>query len=225
MDRSGVNTFFKDIFKDRSSLLLLFIALILILLPILILRSPKKVTDTIREDQIKIQKGDRTLIVSEDGSVEYITPDGVYYETWDSERVSNFFKEIRALAKSNLNKPPPKEGAQGYWITLYIDGELVKIFVEGTNEYIEEILQELEELATGEEEPTLEDVFSGNTPTPTPQAIPTYTFFPSPTPTPGYFVGGGSVEEDCRLWLEQGLGSTVISNTVCILSSSPTPTP
>ena len=226
MAKSGISIFLKDFLKDRLSLLLLFIALLFILVPILALRSPKKVVDTIREDQIKIQKGDQIVIISEDGSVEYITPDGVFYDTWDSQKVSAFFKEIRALAKSNLNKPPPPEGTQGYWITLYIDGELVKIFVEGENEIIEEVFQELEDLADGEEdELTQEDPFSGNTPTPTPNAIPTNTFFLSPTPTPGYFVGGGSVEEDCRLWLEQSLGSTVISNTVCIESSTPTPTP
>lgn len=219
----------KQVFSSRSNTAAIAILLaIFVIIFIILFRGSSKVIDpSIRPDQIKIQKNDKIIIISEDGSVEYITPDGTFYETWDSARVSAFFKEIRSLAKANMNKPPPKEGAEGYWITLYIDGQQVKVFVEGTNELLEEVFEELEEIASGGGTPTPPvDFFSGNTPTPTSSVNPTNPLFPTPTPISGAFVGSGaSVEEDCRLWVEQGLGSTVISNTVCIEKTSPTPTP
>lgn len=215
--------------------LILFVAAIFLILPIIIIRNAQKgPVDNIKEDQIKLQKGDKTVIVSQDGTVEYISSDGVYYDHWDSTQVSSFFSSMRSLAKKNLNNSPPKAGAEGYWLTLYIDGKLVKVFIEGTNEEIEEILAQLaEEAGINLDFLTnlFEDFFASVSPTPTPfdfsSPTVTSTLFPTstPTPVPGAFSGGGtSVEEDCRLWLEQGLGSTIISNTVCI-ENNPTPTP
>jgi len=219
--------------QTNLGLILLFAALLLII-PIIIIRgSQKGPTDNIREDQIKLQKGDKTVIVSQDGTVEYISSEGVYYDHWDSTQVSSFFSSMRLLAKKNLNKAPPTPGTEGYWLTLYIDGKLVKVFIEGTNEEIEEILNQLAEEA-GIDLDFLSDLFEeffasvSPTPTPidfTPPSV-TSTLFPTstPTPIPGSFSGGGtSVEEDCRLWLEQGGASTIISNTVCIQNITPTP--
>ena len=130
------------------------------------------------------------------------------------------------MAKNNLGKLPPKDGVEGYWITLYLDGKLVKVFVEGTDETIDEVFQELDELVeASQEEGSLTEIFSGATPTPPPTPTHAAPLFPTPTPILSGFIGGKNVEEDCKLWLEQGLGGTVISNTVCIPNLSPTTTP
>jgi preprotein translocase subunit YajC len=217
--------------QRKNWIFILAVGLIIILLPFLLSRSPGRATPDISADQIKIQKGDQIVIISEDGTVEYISSDGIYYDSWDSQTVSTFFSAMRTLAKQNLDKSPPKDTTNGYWISLFIDGEFVKVFVEGTSEEIEEILNELSEGLLEEILSELfDEFFEEEGPSPTPInffASPTTSLFPTstPTPVPGQFnpMSSGSIEDDCREWLAQGLGSTVIFHTVCIESPSPTP--
>ena len=217
--------------QRRNIVILILLGLAIIFLPVLVLKGfSKKPEDTIRQDQIKIQKGDSTVIISEDGSVEYITQDGTYYDSLDKQTVTSFFSSIRTLARKYLNKAPPKDTSNGYWITLWLDGEQVTIFVEGTNEEIQQIIEELTEgLADESLSDLFEEIFSESPSSPTPGSFflsptPTLFVFATPTPPSGFNpVGSGSIEEDCQAWQEQGLSSTIIFHTVCLENITPTP--
>lgn len=181
----------------------------------------------ITQDQIQLKKGNQIVIVNRNGLVEYRSEDGVFYENWDGDRVSSFFSSMEARAREYLNDPPANPPAGAYEVTLYIDGELVVIYIDLGDEEIDEIFEEFDNQGSGgdgdlseyfsDEEGSGEetDSQSGTNPTPTSFFAPTST----PTPTP-FYVGGGSGEQappDCDLFGSQVNQRTVISNTICNL--------
>lgn len=172
---------------------------------------------TIAPNQIKIQKGDKTVIIDENGLVEYRTSDGVFYEAWDSSRIQEFFASMREKARLALNNPPPEEGAQGYWVTIWIDGEEVTVFIE-EDEELDEIFEEFDE-DNGSLGEYFDDFFDDDNGD-TQDGDEDITSTPIPTPTPTGYVGQPSDEElglfDCSLFEYQVTGRTVISNTLCI---------
>ena len=204
-----------------------FLALgLLIVLVIIIVQSlsPKN-AGTISENQIKIQKGEKIVIVDKNGLVEYRTGDKVFYQVWDTAKISDFFTQMENLARKYLESPNLDICSVGYTVTLYLDGDEVTVCLE-EEEILDEIYQEFgEEDGGGEISELFEDLFEdGQTPSPT-SAIPT------PVPTTlivsgeegGSSGGGGSQQVfECDLFGLQINSRTVISNTVCLLEPSPT---
>ena len=187
----------------------------------------KKVPPPITEGQIKLQRGDDIIIVNKNGLVEYRSKDGVFYETWDSSRISSFFSVMETKAKQK------KVGDCKYKATMYIDYKLVEFCIDSSDSDMQEVYDEYDQ-AVGDgsisdlftdddqEEPGNEDL--GNIeyfPTPTIRSI---VF---PTPTPG--AGGNQtnyppVKADCDTWSSLIVRNrAIISNTYCTVQPTPTP--
>lgn len=204
-----------------------FLALgLLIVLVIIIVQSlsPKN-AGTISENQIKIQKGEKIVIVDKNGLVEYRTGDKVFYQVWDTAKISDFFTQMENLARKYLESPNLDICSVGYTVTLYLDGDEVTVCLE-EEEILDEIYQEFgEEDGGGEISELFEDLLDdGLTPSPT-------SVIPTPVPTTlivsgeegGSSGGGGSQQVfECDLFGLQINSRTVISNTVCLLEPSPT---
>src|SRR3989304_9169728 len=83
----------------------LALGLLIVLVIIIVQRlSPVKV-GTISENQIKIQKGEKIVIVDKNGLVEYRTGDKVFYEVWEATKISDFFTQMEDLARKYLEAP------------------------------------------------------------------------------------------------------------------------
>jgi len=203
----------------------LALGLLIVLVIIIVQRlSPVKV-GTISENQIKIQKGEKIVIVDKNGLVEYRTGDKVFYEVWEATKISDFFTQMEDLARKYLEAPNQDACNVGYTVTLYLDGDEITICLE-EEEILDEIYQEFgEDEGGGEISELFEDLLEdGQTLSPT-SAIPT------PVPTTlivsgeegGSSGGGGSQQVfECDLFGLQINSRTVISNTVCLLEPSPT---
>jgi hypothetical protein len=206
-----------------------FIAVALVIvLGIIIFQSlnPQK-ESTITEDQIRIQKGDRIVIVDRNGLVEYRTEKGVFYEVWDSSQIASFFASIEEKARKYLENPNPEICTSGYTVTLFLDGEEVDVCLEDDEE-LDEIF---EEFTDGEGEEDLSEIFDGLLESPGPSSTPT------PTPIPTTLIVSGEEGEEgngvpsafqvlaCDLYQQLVTTRTIISNTLCVAAPSPTPSP
>lgn len=187
----------------------------------------KNKTSEISPDQIKLQKGTKTVIVNGNGVIEYYSESGIYYDYWDEGRTKNFFDHIRQVAREYLASPPENEGEGGYYVTLYLDGKEVKIWVADDDEVVNEVFL-ADPSGEGGGGGSLDDYFEDYfNPTPTG----TFTGSVSPTTTPsGPGVvsagsgqtpsgGGGEVTQspvDCSLYQAAVSGRTIISNALCV---------
>jgi len=179
----------------------------------------------INQDQIMIQKGGNTIIVNRNGLIEYRSGDEVFYKTWDSSKINYFFDRMEAKARDYLDEglTEPCDGC--YAVTLYVDGELVTVYIK-EDEDLDSAFEEFEEDGSGNTD--LSDYFdddedgdsqgNGNvTATPTPTGGGS-----DPTPTP---EDQGSdpqtnyppVETGCSAWSQDIVDKAVISNTLCTI--------
>lgn len=185
-----------------------------------------KKSSSLSEDQIKIERGDKTVIVNENGIIEYQTSTGTYYDYWDSEKTSSFFSYVRRKAKEYLESPSDVSG-DGYYISLFVDGKEVKIWVSSEDEVISEVFDA--DVNSGDIDlgGSLNDYFEEYfNPSPTPRRVAA----PSPTSPPsnpgtvsaqqgGTQPTGGNSEQipvDCSLYEAAVTGRTVISNSLCV---------
>ncbi len=219
---------FKGIIKPRLtplniSLLFIVLALTIISGAFILQRASRRGKGSITENQIKIQKGEKIVIVDKNGLIEYRTPVGVFYETWDSAQIDSFFASMEAKARQYLDNPVP-EGGSGYYVTIYIDGREVTVYIEDDEE-----LEEVFDQFNGDENGSLGDLFNdffgdddgdGDGQDSQDGGTPTVTLTPTPTTIAG---NGGEYSEfemglfDCTLYEQQVTGRTIISNTLCVL--------
>lgn len=182
--------------------------------------------DAIAPGQIQIKRGDKVVTVNENGLVEYKSDKGVFYETWTPSRTDAFFATMRAKARKYLANPPDVIPPNAYEVTLWIDGEIVVIYISGDDEDLSEVLEEIFEEFEDSGDGDLGDFFDeeeedgGITPTltvfsPTPTLPPGVTA--TPTPIGGSGGGGGTVQSvpDCDLYGSLVTQRTIISNTNC----------
>lgn len=206
----------------------------------ILVRNTRREKATISANQIKIQKGEKIVIVDESGLVEYRTSEGVFYETWDASRIKAFFSSMREKAKKYLEDPVPDGGADGYWLTIFIDGEEVRVFIP-EDEELDEVFEKFESVSGDDQSLSdlFDDYFGGS---PTERESQGSTQGPAlPTPTPTTKIvsaqgggtptaggsggsGGGKTIVECGLYEEKVTQRTVISNTICITEAA-TPTP
>jgi hypothetical protein len=202
----------------------LLVAIVLIAQSI-ISRSPIDIT----EDQIKIQQGDKTLIVNRNGLIEYKSEGEVFYRIWDSSRISDFFKYIENKAQG------PTGGENCYQVSLFINGKYTSVCIDDDQGFIEDAFEEFNDESGGgdvkisdffddgddEDDEGDDNVVTTSTPTPSPGPTGSST---SPTPTPyGGSGGGGSndppVVADCDAWEQYIVGGrAIISNTLCTVN-------
>ncbi len=211
--------------KDNKQLAVIgiLVGVIVLIVGVLLFNFVYKSNEPIiKQDQILIQKGDQTVLINENGLIEYRSDKGVFYETWSSDKTSAFFATMRAKAKAYLANPPSNIPEGAYKVYIYIDGELVEIYIDPDDEDLEEIFEEFDDSDDGED---LGDFFVDDdgsmgvpTATPAPTTTTTVSLGPStPTPTSGAGSGGGTVQipPDCDLYSELVTGRTVISNSIC----------
>lgn len=218
--------------KGKKKFLSIFLAVatFLVLGIVLVQSVFRKEVSTISPNQIKIQKGEKVVIVNDNGLIEYRTPDRVFYETWDSQKVSDFFNLMEQKAREYLANPQPAEG-DGYYLTLYLDGKEVTVFIVEDqildkvfekfippkpggfiSEFFDDFLTE-EKITTGGS--------GGITPTPTgPTPTPLIVSAQEGTPAPGSGTGGPQPVVECGLFQENVTNRTIISNTLCIVETS-----
>lgn len=220
-------------FQTPQNLRILLIGIgFLLALGIIIFRwlSPEKVS-TIGENQIKIQKGEKIVIVDKNGLVEYRTSEGVFYEVWDSAKISDFFALMEAKAREYLENPNTNACNIGYIVTLHLDGNEVEVCIEE-----DPLLDELYQGFGGSpEDDSLSDIFDDlfadegaqGTPIPgTPTPTPTPLIISAEEGTSGGSGGGGQPLVACDLAGQDVSSRTVISNILCAPDEpSPTPTP
>ena len=217
--------------KTPQNLIILLIGIgLLLALGFILFRwlSPKKIS-TIDENQIKIQKGEKIVIVDRNGLVEYRTSEGVFYEVWDSAKISDFFALMEAKAKEYLENPNVNTCNTGYTVTLYVDGEEVVVCFE-EDPLLDEIYQEF---GGGSQDDSISDIFDDLFADEGAQGTITATT-PTPTPTPlivsaeegtSSGSGGGSQQLVACDFAGQDVSSrTVISNILCA-PDEPSPTP
>lgn len=226
MAAKSIRKIIKPYLKPFNLVIALIVGTVaLVGLIILVQRLVGPKTGTIRPDQIKIQKGEKIVIVNENGLIEYHSKSGVYYDTWDSFKVDDFFRSMREMARDYLADPSPATGGDCYYVTLYIDGEEVTFCVEDS-ELLDEIYEEFPENGDGLGD-LLDDYFGDgdgdgqgqdDSQDQDDQGVAT----PTPTSTPD--EGGDGIHDDfelglfdCSLYEQQVTGRTVISNTLCIL--------
>lgn len=178
----------------------------------------------ITEDQIKIQKGEEIVIINRNGLVEYFTGSDVFYQTWDSSKVSNFFSSMEEKARKYLENPT--SNCSGcYEVTLYLDGKLVVIYISSEDEEIDEVFEEfgsefsdttVSDFFDDDEDEDEEEgsVIPGTSPTPGGSANPTPTSSVGdnpPSPEDNY----PPVEASCATWSQDIVEKAIISNTLC----------
>lgn len=199
------------------------LAALIILAVVLIQSLSREKAGTINPNQIKIQKGEKIVIVNENGLIEYRSPSGVFYDVWDSERITIFFTTMREKAREYLANPQPQLCQEGYQVTLYIDGKEVTICISDDDEVLDEVFDEFpDEEGNGSLSDIFDDFYDDDEGEPG-------TSSPTPTPTPlivsaeeGEDVSSGDggwddqAVVDCSLFEFQVTGRTVISNTLCI---------
>lgn len=185
----------------------------------------RKTSSEISPDQIKLQKGDKTVIVNENGVVEYYSESGIYYDYWDEGRTRSFFDHIRQKAREYLASPQAGEGNGGYYVTLYLDGKEVKIWVSDEDEIIEEVFLSDPSTDTGSGG-SLDDYFDTYF-NPSPTGV-SFSVSPTSSPSgPGVVsagdgttpVGGSGTSQspvNCSLYSAKVTGRTIISNALCI---------
>lgn len=219
--------------KDTKALnlVIIFVGIgLFIFLAVLVISSlSKKPEGTITEDQIKIQRGDKIVIVNKDGLIEYRSEKGVFYETWDSTQILNFFAFMETQARAYLANPQPDICNTGYTVTLYLDGEEVTVCL--TDEVLNEVFEVFpDEGGDGDIADLFDDYFgddeeNGVTGTPTPTPLPGEVTAEEGEDVPGG-DGGSLPVVTCELNEEDVTSRTVISNILCAPDEpSPTPTP
>jgi hypothetical protein len=183
-------------------------------------------TERILESQIQILQGDNKITVNRSGLVEYSTPEGVFYEVWDSEKVDQFFSSMREKANA---ASPVQECGDGYWLTLYIDGKETTVCIVGGDEELDSLFEEFSGEGSGEDslsELFDDSFFGGDEDEEGSQDEDLFGGLASPSPTPSEISaeegadvppGGGAAVPDCTLWGQQITGRTVISNTICLV--------
>lgn len=209
------------------------LAFIVILAVVLFQRLFPGKVNTITENQIRIQRGEKIVLVDANGLVEYRTPDGIFYEVWDSARIHEFFTSMQEKAKKYLENPNPEACETGYTVTLYLEGEEVTICLE-EDEELDELYDEFVEGSSDDSlSQIFDDLFSdgengeeGTFPgTPTPTPTPLIVSGEEGGETPGDGNGGGFEVVECALYEQLVTTRTVISNTLCVVAPSPTPAP
>lgn len=211
----------KKLYKNNPHIVVLFVSLFVIItaLVFFLVRSLMVPDETISTDQIQIKRGGKVVTVNENGLVEYRSDEGVFYETWDPSRTTAFFATIRAQAREYLANPPKEVGDDAYEVKLWIDGELVTIYIDGDDEILNEVFEEFEDGGGGDLSEYFDNVSTTPSPTLSQGAVtptPTLPHGVSPTPT-SFSIGGGNEQSpvDCDLYDTQVTKRTVISNTIC----------
>lgn len=224
-----------DLKKFYPILVLAGILFLLLSLVFVVSRRGKQKEVPITKDQIMVQRGDEVVIINRNGLIEYRSKDHVFYETWDSARVSSFFNSMQSNAKDYLagNKSCT---SNCYTVFLFVDGKLVTIQVSPDDPEVEDIFDPIDE-GGGYDDTIISDLFGSTTPTPTTPtssifgSTPTPTvpvYIISPTPTPIYQTGNQGdnyppVDSGCDAWSKDIYNKAIISNTLC--TAQPTPTP
>lgn len=177
--------------------------------------------EAITQDQILIKRGNDTVVVNSNGLVEYRLASGTYFDTWSLDKVDAFFASLQAKARAAKGQTPPPAGSNYYTVTLYVDGELVTIYVDGSDAELGQVFNAAPQTGSGFNF-DLGDGSSGNSgsggaSTSTPTPIPTN---PSTVSAAGGGTGsgGGNTQQDtfnCSLNTQTVAGKTVISNTLC----------
>lgn len=217
----------KKFFKNPHNTIVVGVVFVILAIGLLFLLGVfGPAEETLKRDQIQIKRGDKIVTVNENGLVEYRSDKGVFYETWDPNKTSAFFSTIREQARAYLADPPKSRPENAYEVTLWIDGELVTIYIDADNEVINEVFEEFDDSAGGGDG-DLSDYFDDEeedfpTPTLAPGVSPTPTLPPgvsaTATPIPNSTGQGGSGQQsavDCDLYNTQVTKRTVISNTIC----------
>lgn len=235
MAKANLTTKLKALKPFNLVILFAILAIVLVLGIVLAQKLVAPKPGTISEDQIKIQKGEKIVIVNESGLIEYRTQSGVFYDVWDASRVYNFFESMRAKARVYLANPPPpaEQSESGYWVTLYLDGKEVTFWVSGDDEELNEVYDEFPD-EDEDEEGSLSDAFddffddqsTDETQSPTPTPTPTPLIVSAEEGGDDDSGGGGQEVVECGLYGQNVTDRTVISNALCInVSPTPTPTP
>jgi hypothetical protein len=129
-----IKTIKSNLKPPNIAIAFIIISILTILVVVFVQRSRQKGPGKITEDQIMIQRGEKIVIVDESGLVEYRTADGVFYETWDSSRIRDFFESMQRKAREYLSNPTPEFCSDGYTVTLYLDGVEVTVCMAGDDE-------------------------------------------------------------------------------------------
>ena len=173
-----------------------------------------------RIEKVEISGQGKSLIINENGIVEFHSGDDVYYQTLSPDRISALFAYIRKKVKNpnkNLNANDPNV----FTVIVTIDGKTTTILIDINDQELQDILGLVEEGLPGED--SISQYFEdeeGVTPTPGPNATPPPTSAPGtqgPTPTPSYGFPPGvdTTQTQCSDWGSGVIGKAVISNTVC----------
>jgi hypothetical protein len=187
----------------------------------------KKAPPPITEGQIKLQRGDDIIIVNKNGLVEYRSKDNVFYETWDSSRISSFFSVMEAKAKQK------NTGDCKYKATMYINHKLVEFCIDSSDSDMKEVYDEYDQVVG---DGSISDYFpTDNGEGPGDGDLGNIEYFPTPTtqptvfPTPTPGAGGNQtnyppVKADCDTWSSLIVRNrAIISNTYCTVQPTPTP--
>jgi len=181
-----------------------------------------------RIERIEISGQDKSLVINENGIVEFRSGEDVYYQTLSSDRISALFDYIRRKIK-NPNKGLNADDPNVFTVTVTIDGEQTVIFIDINDQELQDILGDIDDGLPGDE--TIGDYFDdqdgdgtigdsgigGQVSSPTPTPVGGGSLGGSPTPSPSYNLppGGTTTDADCFDWSGQVTGRSVISNTVC----------
>lgn len=175
----------------------------------------------ITQNQILIQRGKDTVIINDNGVVEYRLESGTYFDTWDLDRVNTFFTSLQDKARKLKNQTPPPVGTNYYTVTLYVDGQLVTIYVDEGDEVVDQVFTGGPGGGTGGFNFDLGSGSSSggsSSPTPTPTPLPTNPGTVSAGGGSSGSGGGGSTTQDvfnCNLNSQTVANKTIISNTLC----------
>jgi hypothetical protein len=213
---------------NRAGIILLFILFLLLGLFLLRGELNRKEQAPITEDQIKLQRGDDIIIVNKNGLIEYRTQDNVFYETWDSSRISSFFSLMEVKARQKKTGGDCK-----YKATMYLNGKLTEFCIDSTDSDMEEVFNGYDEVVGGG---SISDYFSpGDESGGGEGDLGNIEYFPTSTPKPSVFptpttVPGGSqsnyppVQAGCDTWSSLIVRNrAIISNTYCVVQPTPTP--
>ena len=203
-----------------------FIALLVLIVGVWMATRSRQQKPQTKVNEVTLTRGDVSITVTREGAMTVRTPEGLFEQQWDEQRVRAFFAQFESEDFSRFRRFD--ETTEGYMLTLVSDGGQRTTFVVPFLDIpippsVEELIKVLEEVTSGGGLPSptpfpTVGFWPTQPPFPTPTQMPFYQPLPTPTPTPTQ--GGSSGGTDPRQpftcsFSDPTIRPDVLSETVC----------
>jgi len=201
-------------------------ALLVVLVGVWVATRPKQREPVQKVTQVSLTKGEVSITLTREGAMMVRTPEGLFEQQWDQERVRAFFARFESEDFSQFEQY--QETNTGYILRIVgEDGTERTVYFPFLGiplpDPVRDLVEILEEVTSGEGLPSPTPFPTTSfqpTQPPVPTATPTTGGRPAASPTPIPRVGGGGGGGDPRLpfvceFLDPEIWPNILSEVVC----------